>query len=351
MLIFANNAETTTLAALTSLAMYEVREEDVGVSLAESMAFGGFEWGEEMHVTISDPANAPGVVEIATLTGVVRSVGSATFTLRRTRNDEYPAALSWSAGAKVEGRVTAEMLGSFVQTTSKIHRVHAMGIKNPGGGSGVFAFDVHPVVAVGVPVGSEYQQQATGYPAGTELIFRTQNVDIGVPPSHSDSQSYYPGAVVTPVPANGRQYQLLMKDDDPAYVTGAVTFPDSDFDPVNAFSPDDPPVHAGWWVPTPEPVTLVEQLPGGFVVTEVGFLASFTPEEFTTPAVVSIGTDTNGTLFLDHGNLTGAKRIIVPVPDDGLGIHSVVFTVHSHGEGASIVGSFYFKGFRIYFGP
>lgn len=347
MLIFSDNAEAELKSALTALAMDETRLDMVTVDATEALKFATPEYGREMHVTLSDPSSAPGVTEIAVITEIDRGETDTVFTLRRVRDYDHPEAKSWAIGAKLSGRVTAAMLRSFVQADSEIPGVFSMDIVNPKASDRAFAFRTFPVVSLGTPVGSDYHQDATGYPAGTEVIFRTRNVDIGEPPPHNSSSLYSRGDVVVPSPANGRQYQLLMKDaESSAY--GAITFPNSDFARVDAFDADDPPKHVGWWVPTPMPIVLEETLPSGFVLTEFGFLAvPPNPSPAATLAVVSVGTAGDNVKFLDHGSLAGPKRITVP--NGAFGEYSLVFTVHSQAD-VSLFGSFYFKGFVVHTG-
>lgn len=351
MLIFSDNAEAELKSALTALAMDETRLDTVTVDATEALKFATPEYGREMHVTLSDPSSAPGVTEIAVITEIERGVTDTVFTLRRVRDYDHPEAKSWAIGAKLAGRVTAAMLRSFVQADSEIPGVFSMDIVNPQASARAFAFRTFPVVSLGTPVGSDYHQDATNYPAGTEVIFRTRNVDIGGPPPHNPSSWYSRGDVVVPAPANGRQYQLLVKDAAHSQGTvayGAITFPNSDYEPVDAFDAEDPPVHVGWWVPTPMPIVLEEALPSGFVLTEFGFLAvPPDPSPPATPAVVSVGTAGDNVKFLDHGSLAGPKRITVP--NGAFGEQSLVFTVHSQAD-VSLFGSFYFKGFVVHTG-
>lgn len=346
MLIFSDNAEAELKSALTALAMYETRLDTVTVDATEALKFATPEYGEEMHVTLSDPSSAPGVTEIAVITEIDRGVTDTVFTLRRVRDDDHPEAKSWAIGAKLSGRVTAAMLRSFVQTDSEIPNVFSMNIVNPQASARAFAFRTFPVVPLGTPVGSEYHQDAKEYPAGAELVFRTRNIDVGPPDAHDSGASYYGGEIVVPSPADGYQYQFLPSPD--AVTSGAVSFP-GDGNAVEAFSVYDPLDHAGWWAATEVPIVLQESMPGGkFVLTEVGFMRKSGSGSPATPAVVSIGTMANSTLFLDHANLAGPKR--VSIPDEGsFGVNDIVFTVHSQSD-VSLIGSFYFKGFVVHTG-
>lgn len=347
MLIFANNAETTTLGALTALAMNETREDTVEVDFAARLLFHDpYLYGAEMHVTLHDPTGASAVVEIAKLKRVVTAGSSVTFTLERVRDDHNNSdGPSWAAGAGVSARVTAGMLGSFVQAPAADSQVCALEVGSDSGQRKNIAFSSLPVVSLATRH-SDGHQDAKEYPAGAELVFRTRNIDVGPPDAHDSGASYYGGEIVVPSPADGYQYQFLPSPD--AVTSGAVSFP-GDGNAVEAFSVYDPLDHAGWWAATEVPIVLQESMPGGkFVLTEVGFMRKIGSGSPATPAVVSIGTMANSTLFLDHANLAGAKR--VSIPDEGsFGVNDIVFTVHSQSD-VSLIGSFYFKGFVIHTG-
>lgn len=347
MLVFENNAKTETLEALASMEADETRVDEVEVDPSAQSRFPSWlqYYKAEMDVTITDEVNAPGEYEIAKLRDVAITAGpTVKFTLARANGTSARAA--WSAGASVSARVTAQMLESFPQTNSSApDRVYAMRVGR-GGEQRNIAFDSHPVLSVVAPHAGEYRMHysARDYPAGAELIFRTQAVDIGTPEEHSDSTGYYHGAVVVPAVADGYQYQLLQSADGEPIAKGIVAFP-GDGSEVEAFSDDDPPEHVGWWIPTSMPIALEEPLPGdAFVLTEVGFYGL--DSGLSTPAVVSIGVPGDDTKFLDHGNISGGlTRLAVPAADSS-GADDLLFTVHTPAD-ASLVGNFFFRGFII----
>ena len=81
------------------------------------------------------------------------------------------------------------------------------------------------------------------------------------------------------------------------------------------------------------------------MLTEVGFLRRSWSDTPTVPASFSVGTPGQPTKFADHGNLSDSTRIVV-AGDDGMGIDTLQFTIHSRAD-VSLVGSFYYKGFIV----
>lgn len=350
MLIFANNAETTLADPLLALPGDSTDEVEVEVDFATGRWFPNpYTYGDEMHVTLVNPADAPGVHEVVSLIKVDVFGSTAKFTLRRS-DDSGMGKPAWTAGTTVSARVTAEMLETFVQAPAGgMFRVHQMDIKNPGSSSRYFAFKTHPVVALNTPwahpdYGDHFE--AREYPAGTELIFRTRNVEIGAAPPHDAGGPYMGGEIVVPGTPDGYQYQFL-----PLNITGgamgSVVFP-GDGSSVAAYNDDDPPAHVGWWAPTALPIQLVEYLPSRFVLTEVGFLEMGRTGDPTTPPAISIGTSSDNTKYLNNATITGSKRVLVDPDDSFPGNTGLVFTLETPGDDESIVGSFYFKGFRVY---
>lgn len=351
MLVFRNNAETTLVGALTALDMYETRVDEVEVDAGAWLLFPTtlFTYVSEMHVTLSDPGSAPGVHEVATLVNMTNVSGTVTMSLRRTRNDDTnPAGPSWPTGASVSGRVTAEMLRSFVQAADDMEwGVRAIHAVNANGQTRNIAFSSQPVVTLREPASSAedgWLPEAKEFPAGAELIFKTHNIDVGLPPTYNAGSDYFGGEIVVPSVADGYQYQLQTIGSGLAS-TGAVTFP-GDGESVGAFDNSNPPALTGWWVAQEIPLALTETLPGSvFALTEVGFLRRSWSGEPTTPAVVSIGTPGVPNKFADNVNLSDSMRLIVPAADS-FAAGSLKFTVHSTAD-VSLVGSFYYKGFIV----
>lgn len=339
MLVFANNAQTFTLSAMSGLDEGESREDVVEVDPTAAVLFQGAADGDAMFVTISDPINAPGVYEVATL---VYANGTM-FTLRRSREYGDAGSKEWFAGAQISGRVTAELLGRLVQSDNNVRGVAVVGVQHAAGQPYKrMAFQSVPVLALNPVQGSESHQYAVEYPAGAEVVYRTRTVELGQPVVHDPMETYNGGEIVGPATPDGWCYQYI-PGRVPMSTSGAVVFP-GDSTPVAALNAYNPAEQAGVWVGTELYADLVEPLPYGFVLSELGFILinrsgppSITPE-------VSVGVIGNLTKFLDHWPVAQSKKVVVS-PDDAFDINSLVFTVETPGDDESVVGVFYFKGF------
>lgn len=331
---FSNNAVTTLAAGISNSA--------TTITLTSDAAFAtvGTE-GLIQALTITDPANVlpPEVVYATAIPGA----GQRTV----ARGRDGTTAQTWGAGAIVSARVTAGMLGSFVQ-----------------------ADDEGVLLIPGVPTGRNWRGvgavQMSGFQylqpqrslvgggenridpnLGVEVVGASIYVSLGSTPTWASGAAYYPGDVVLPPVATGYQYCFESRSNiaDISATTTTPAFASTSCAALNGST------DVGYWTPVDTSFIVVDTgaLPGGaeILVSEVGFICS--NYSAGTAPVVSIGISGDTTKFASSASLsqitdTGHVHRI-PVTAGG-SIGQPRFNLVTPGSG-TFVGRFYWRGFLL----
>jgi len=166
---------------------------------AAALTFAPTVSGKFQMATLEDPLT-PGVYEIVKVTA--RS--GYDFTVERAQ--EGTTARSWPAGTSLRARVTAGMLGAFVQNQNIIAPRFEDALILPG-------YNVATAT-----------QDDTGYLMpnvfSSTVTCMTHEVELGEVPAWAASTVYKHGQIVRPTTANGKQYRLRISD---ASVTSLVS--------------------------------------------------------------------------------------------------------------------------------
>lgn len=182
---------------------------------AAALTFAPTVSGKFQMATLEDPLT-PGVYEIVKVTA--RS--GYDFTVERAQ--EGTAARSWPAGTSLRARITAGMLGAFVQNQNIIEPRFEDALILPG-------YQV-----------STATQDDTGHLMpnvfSSTVTCMTHEVELGEVPAWAASTSYKHGQIVRPTTANGKQYRLRISDasvtsllspgTEPTFGASAVDFGD-----------------------------------------------------------------------------------------------------------------------------
>lgn len=348
--LFSNNAETTLAAAL------DADSGDINMQVASATLFQviGAGDGNKQLVTLTHPDLA-GLYEVV---AIVETDGVDWTVVRETEG----AVQAWPIGTKVEARITANMLGTFLQRDPTSKQV-----SNPSGGSafalsGTMGADARGSSALAFGGRSRIANSVllAGYPylqitrsttngtgtdrnLGFESVGGSVPVDLGVPTTWS-ATDFYRGSVVRPTTPDGYQYWLEIEDLD---VDSSLDATEPVFDgPGGGVASA-----SGWWFPTEEPVDVGTDTFSGLVVTEVGFIAHVATAS-ANPAV-SIGTGANATRFANNvtlSQISGNGQIHrIPISAGGalLSGEQLRFKVETAATGGRFLGRFYWRGFFI----
>jgi len=340
---FANNA-TRTLASATTASYLDEALVMTGTEVGDFAYMGP---GDTQVGTLTDPS-LPGQYEIV----VIRAISGNIFTVTRGAESTLPVA--WPAGAKLEARVTAAMLDSFLQLDYA---------GNGTAGTNGSNFAINGVVPNDyVPGGT---QQIGGWPIMRvhrrkpdltttqdtnfthEVMGATHVLSIGAPAVFNTSTNYSPHDVVRLSASTAYQYtyaplhplmEVYTKVSPSAGVTSTIVVGGSTY---------------GHWLCTPNPVDVTVDLAlgpkNGLMVTEVGFLWAAYAAVSSTP-VVSIGTSSNATRFASSvplSQLSGLSSVHrIPVTTGGALASDIRFTVVTPASG-QLIGRFYWRGVAL----
>lgn len=352
--LFSNNAATTLAAAL------DADSGDTAMVVASADLFQAIGPGDGniQLATLTHP-DLSGLYEVVT---IVETDGVNWTVIRETEG----AVQAWPIGTKVEARITAAMLGTFLQRDPTSKRV-----TNQGGGSafalgGTMGPDArgssslvfggrsrvaNSVLLAAYPYLQITRSSDNGGDSDRNLGFESVGgsipVDLGLPATWS-AIDYARGSVVVPTTPDGYQYWLEIEDLDIDSSTDATEPP---FDGAGGGADST----SGWWFPTAMPVDIGTQSFSGLCVTEVGFIAHVA-DASVNPAV-SIGTDTNATRFANNvtlSQITGNGQIHrIPISAGGalLAGEQLRFKVETAATGGRFLGRFYWRGFFIETNP
>lgn len=345
MLRFANNVEETVALALTP--------ESTTINLDGNAFSAGFsaEFGDTMLATLTHGSLA-GIYEVVAVTEVLDT------SLTVVRGVEGIGPQSWPAGTKISVRVTAGMLGRFLQqdpTTALIGgnsfvfaRPTNQDHENFAGAAAndVFIFagrsrQSETVMLAAYPLLQKITTEpATSNRKDTNFSYPstggTAPVDLGVP-SPWELGAGQRWNVVVPTVANGYQYwadpESLMSEELAETAEPAFTS-----DGENVWLDD------GAWIATPMPVLVNPSFRYDLMVDEVGFI-KFSGSPVSMPTV-SIGTQADPTMFANAvalNQLTDGQVHRIPINSNKL-IRDLRFSVVDAATGGPLIGRFYWRG-------
>ncbi len=351
--LFSNNAATTLAVALDADA------GDTAMQVASAALFQtiGPDDGNMQLATLTHPDLA-GLYEVVAIT---ETVGVNWTVVREAEG----AVQAWPIGTKVEARVTAAMLGTFLQRDPESRKV-----SNPNGGnsfalSGAVGGSAKSTASLVFGGASRVANsiQLSGRPylqltrsddgAGIDLNLSYESVGGSIPVDLGSAATwaagdYFRGSVVVPTVPDGYQYWLDITSVDDA-LSNDATEPAFDGPGGGAASA------SGWWFPTALPVDFTTENFIGLVVTEVGFIAHVVTASGT-PSV-SIGTESNATRFANNVALSqitaGGMIHRIPLSGGGALLNSepLRFSVDTAATGGRFLGRFYWRGFFVETNP
>lgn len=326
--LFANNAETTLAVELDDtpgVTTMTVTEDDTDNGTAA--AFPEFTTDENavLLATLTHASNA-GLYEVI----AIQARAGADFTVLRGVEGTV---LTWPVGTLISARATAGAMGALMQIDPA---TGAMGNYN---GTGKLQFSGWPTMQLfrspGLAAGS-YDPLVT-----PESWGGTIPVDLGTAVTWSTG-NFSRGSVVLPTTPDGKQYWLEIPD--PADTTSA----DATEPTWGATAPST----NGIWHQTAQPVDISSGNMLNALITEVGFIAH--KYSASTPASVSIGTNTDATRFVNNQSLSQitADGCVhrFPLSSGGLMVPnagSLKFKVETAAAGGRCLGRFYWRGIFI----
>lgn len=333
---FSNNAVTTLAAGISDSA--------TTITLTSAAAFATVGTGGLIQaLTITDPANVlpPEVIYATAIPGA----GQRTV----VRGQDGTTAQTWGAGAIVSARVTAGMLGSFVQADDE-GVLLIPGVDAGRNWRGVGAVQMS---------GFQYlqpQRSAVGSGAndidpnlGVELVGTGVYVSLGTTPTWTSGVTYSQGdVVVPPTPVTDVDqycYEPRANITDQSTTTTTPAFSST------ACPALDGATDVGFWTPIDLSFLTVDtgSLPGGaeILVSEVGFICS--NYSAGTAPVVSIGINGDTSKYASSVSLSQISDVghvhRIPVTAGGV-VGAPRFTLVTPGT-ATFVGRFYWRGFLL----
>ncbi|ADU99448.1 hypothetical protein [Alicycliphilus denitrificans] len=298
---------------------------------------------------------------------IVRIIESDGLILTVERGTEGTAAHGWAAGSKVSARVTAEMLQSFAPRlgieddpqaqygrqfrTTTNNGQFVMNGRASASYKAVQISGVHALQPVAAAVRTNSLDD--GYidmNMTRESVGATAFVHLGdgIPGTWTAGNYYSEGSLVKPPTATGYHYALEMfPGKDYSDTTTQPNFDTYGSCPMALDSNDE---EVGVWVAVPDPLAIVESLPGGtrIMVSEVGFICY----EYgaTTAPSVSIGADDDPTLFANDialSQIAGEHQVHrISVTAGGSMHHKLRFRLETPAEG-TFRGRFYWRGLIV----
>lgn len=331
---FSNNAVTTLATGISNSA--------TTITLASDAAFASVGTdGLFQALTITDPANVlpPEVVYATAIPGA----GQRTV----TRGRDGTTAQTWVAGAVVSARVTAGMLGSFVQSDDE-GVLLVPGVDSGRNWRGLGAVQMS---------GFQYLQPQRSLVGGNEnridpnlgleVVGASVYVSLGSTPTWTSGATYYQGNIVQPPVSNGYQYCFETRNNinDSTSTTTTPAFGSTPCAALNGSN------DVGYWTPVDTSYIVVDtgSLPGGaeILVSEIGFICS-NFSAGTTP-VISAGINGDTTKYASSVSLSqiAAAGHVHRIPVTAGGeVGQPKFSLVTPGSG-TFVGRFYWRGFLL----
>lgn len=326
--VFANNAETTLAVALDDtpgVTTMTVTEDDT--ANGTSAAFPEFTIDDAaiIQATLTHSTNA-GLYEVVE----IQARAGADFTVRRGVEGTI---LTWPIGTLISARNTAKIMGTMLQSDPET------GVIGNYDGTGFLQFAGTPRIQLFRSTGLGAAD--ADYVVTPESWVGTIPVDLGTALTWSTG-NFSRGSVVRPTTPDGNQYWLEIPEPsdttsaDATEPTWGVTAPSTN----------------GIWHRTAQPVDITSGFLSTVLITEVGFIAH--KYSASTPASVSIGTNTDATRFVNNESLSqitadGSVHRF-PLTAGGLMVPtggSLKFKVETAASGGRCLGRFYWRGIFI----
>lgn len=334
MLEFTNNGQMALTQAIPTTEDLDTNQVHVIHADADGPGGEGRIWMDSgrQYATLFDPADPDRKPEVVILDHYRGYNGSTKHAYGVLRPSVHENVLGWPVGTKLETRVTAEMLGAFVQRDGEDLFFSGTGT--------VFQVVGHPILRYGVSA-EGHLEKATSH----EALAATHFVNLGdVVDTWTAGQEYYGGDVVKD-PGETEQWSFMPAGQ--VWVAKSATAPLDGSQQAAAFNDDMPDLVVGRWYATPMPVVVERSINDGMLmVTEVGFICS--AHGGGAAPSVSIGTAAAPTRFANNvalDQITGPNCVHrIPVASGGEGVSDLVFTQTASTTGA-FTGRFYWKGF------
>lgn len=355
---FSNNAATTLAQAIL--------EDATVIQVADGSRFLEMSSGQALQRATITNKGFPGEFEIVAIQSMDNENANL-FTV--VRGIEGTATRAWPAESKIEARLTAGQLNSFLQ-------VDENGIVRGETQSGTRSFVVNGKVANNYEMvqisGIQQLQRVTAKAiSGSQGSFRQDlNMSVesvgGTPfvelgdniPVYAEGQFLSDRNVVKGPTATGYNYLLDLSGHSSGsdYIHTPVAMFDNSGSSFPAIGPagggGEEGAVLGQWLPLPDPLNLILTTPiqaPGLVLSEVGFICAL--KEATTAPVVSImllGEDTEHVL-VDHVALDaitrGANQVHrFPVSSYGGAVSGIRIRLDTKATG-KFYGRFYWRGF------
>ncbi len=343
---FSNNASAALAAVLGGLSGDETLTIDNVDDLEAFVYLDGT--SSDIQMATLTHESLPGVHEIV----AIREHLSDGFIA--TRGQEDTPVREWPAGTKVEARVTAGMLRSFLQ-------IDGERISTPTSDliiNGRRSSDATGLVQIaGFPILQYVGASGVRSPAGVdrnlshEVICSTGVVSVGATPAweYKSNRPTFTD-VVKPIVPNGLQYNyqpLKPYDTIPAGEPSWVAFHGASMEVYSAGG-----ILIGHWVATEEPLDLGFSLNAApMLITEVGFICSAKEAGGSAPAVtITLNPNSTPVVVATTASLSDATDYATihrfPVASGGALCTSIGFQLNTASD-AEMVGRFYWRGCLI----
>ena len=326
--LFANNAETTLAVELDDtpgVTTMTVTEDDTDNGTSAAFPEFAIEDSAIVLATLTHASN-PGLYEVVE----IQARAGADFTVRRGVEGDI---LTWPVGTLISASNTAKIMGTMLQSDPDT------GVIATYDGSPFLQFAGSPRIQLFRSAGLAAAD--ADYVVTPESWVGTIPVDLGTAVTWSTG-TFRRGSVVLPTTPDGKQYWLEIPD--PADTTSA----DATEPTWGATAPST----NGIWHQTVQPVDISSGNLTTVLVTEVGFIAH--KYSASTPASVSIGTNTDATRFVNNQSLSQitADGCVhrFPLTAGGLMVPtggSLKFKVETAAAGGRCLGRFYWRGIFI----
>ena len=329
--VFSNNAVTTLAVGITAI--------DTSITLTDDTAFSDItgDWGPIQALTITDPSNVlpPEIVYVV----ATPAVGERAVIRNRENTDPQV----WPAGAIVSARVTANMLGSFLQMDES-GGIHTPNETTPGKnwlGPGVVQLPGFQVLQPRrSDIGSTFGRLDANL--GVEMVGTTVPVGLGAVPTWTSGALYDEDAVVLPPVSTGYQYCFEPMWQDGKSMT--TTTPEFGAASCPALYDSD---NVGFWTPVDTAnlaVDLSTSAATGVLISEVGFICSaFSAGSAPVVSIGIVGEPTKYASSVSLSQVTAAYHVHrIPISTGG-SVGAPLFTLVTPGSG-TFTGRFYWRG-------
>lgn len=328
--LFSNNAATTINGAIT--------DSETSIALASGTG-----------ALFANPNALDGELQLATLVDgatveIVRITARSGDTLTVERGQEGTDAVAWASGAKIEARITADMLGRMLQNQDE---TSGIAIGTYASGAMGNAWVIRGVPALQRPAAVSLSMDMHMAPEGVGGTFP---VNLGVVPTWEPSTTYVDGTAVMPTTPDGNQYVMRMRVPPFTDLTSGTVEPpfDDTFFAIDFDAADS----VNKWYGVDLAAGFNQSLPSGmrFYPTEVGFICLDFEGTVSAPPSISIGVNGDDTRYASNVALSaidGSHQVHRIAVADRRGVEGLRFKLNTPAVGGRFVGRFYYKGMFI----